>query len=100
MFANGGLWQGQQVVPGDWIDASTVASAKTAPGAIGYGYQWWIPDGSEPGQFLARGIYGQYIYVDRINDVVISVHGADRSFREPGAHEQNENMFRLIAESL
>ncbi len=100
MFANGGVWQGRQVVPGDWVDASTIASARTEPGEIGYGYQWWIPDGSEPGQFLARGIYGQYIYIDRINDVVISVHGADRDFREPGAHEQNEDMFRLIAESL
>ncbi len=100
MFANGGHWQGQQIVPGDWVDASTIASAKTVPGAIGYGYQWWIPDGSAPGQFLARGIYGQYIYVDRINNVVIAVHGADRKFREPGVNAQNENMFRLIAESL
>ncbi len=100
MVANGGRWNGQQIVPADWIDASTVASAKTAPGAIGYGYQWWIPAGSEPGQFMARGIYGQYIYIDRINDVVIAVHAADRQFREPGAHAQNENMFRLIAESF
>ncbi len=100
MIANGGRWNGQQIVPADWIDASTVASAKTAPGAIGYGYQWWIPAGSEPGQFMARGIYGQYIYIDRINDVVIAVHAADRQFRAPGAHAQNENMFRLIAESF
>ncbi len=100
MIANGGRWNGQQIVPSDWIDASTVASAKTAPGVIGYGYQWWIPAGSEPGQFMARGIYGQYIYIDRINDVVIAVHAADRQFRAPGAHAQNENMFRLIAESF
>lgn len=100
MIANGGNWQGQQVVPRDWVDASTIASANTTPGAIGYGYQWWIPDGSEPGQFLARGIYGQYIYIDRINNVVIAVHGADRKFREPGVSLQNEDIFRLIAESI
>ncbi len=100
MFANGGQWNGQQIVPGDWVDASTAATANTAPGAIGYGYQWWIPHGSEPGQFLGRGIYGQYLYVDRVNNVVISTHGADRLFREPGVHAQNEAMFRLIAESL
>ena len=100
MFANGGVWNGQQIVPVDWVEASTAASAKTRPGAIGYGYQWWIPDGSEPGQFLGRGIYGQYLYVDRVNNVVISTHGADRLFREPGVNAQNENMFRLIAESL
>ncbi|WP_341368669.1 serine hydrolase [Yoonia sp. BS5-3] len=100
MFANGGAWNGQQVVPADWVAASTRASANTAPGAIGYGYQWWMPDGSEPGQFLGRGIYGQYLYVDQVNDVVIATHGADRLFREPGVQRQNEEIFRLIAESL
>ncbi|MEM9787150.1 MAG: serine hydrolase [Pseudomonadota bacterium] len=100
MFANGGRWNGRQVVPADWVAASTRASAKTEPGKIGYGYQWWIPNGSQEGQFMGRGIYGQYLYVDQVNDVVIATHGADRLFREPGVHAQNEAMFRLIAESL
>ena len=100
MIANGGRWNGQQIVPADWVDASTVRSANTEPGKTGYGYQWWIPAGAMEGQFMARGIYGQYIYIDRINDVVISVHAADRQFREPGVSQQNEDMFRLIAESL
>ena len=100
MIANGGRWQGRQIVPADWIDASTVASARTAPGTTGYGYQWWVPVGAQPGQFMARGIYGQYIYIDRINDVVIAVHAADRQFREPGVDQQNEAIFRVIAESL
>ncbi|MEL6840185.1 MAG: serine hydrolase [Pseudomonadota bacterium] len=100
MFANGGRWNGRQVVPADWVAASTRASAKTEPGKIGYGYQWWIPNGSEEGQFMGRGIYGQYLYVDQVNDVVIATHGADRLFREPGVHAQNEAIFRLIAESL
>ncbi|PUB12062.1 serine hydrolase domain-containing protein [Yoonia sediminilitoris] len=100
MFANGGRWNDQQIVPAEWVENSTTASAKTAPGEIGYGYQWWIPVGSKPGQFMARGIYGQYIYIDRINNVVIAVHGADRNFRDPGVNEQNEAMFRLISESL
>ena len=100
MFANGGEWNGRQVVPRDWVETSTRASAQTEPGKIGYGYQWWIPAGSVPGQFLGRGIYGQYLYIDQINDVVIATHGADRLFREPGVQSQNEAIFRLIAESL
>ena len=100
MIANGGTWQGQQIVPEAWIEESTVASANTAPGEIGYGYQWWIPDGSSEGQFLARGIYGQYIYIDRPRNVVIVVNAADRQFREEGVDRENEAMFRLIAESL
>ena len=100
MFANGGMWQEQQIVPADWVEASTTASANTEPGETGYGYQWWVPDGSQKGQFLGRGIYGQYVYIDRINNVVIAVHSADRAFREDGVQEQNEAMFRQIAESL
>ncbi len=100
MIANGGRWNGQQIVPADWIDLSTVPSARTAPGATGYGYQWWVPVGAQTGQFMARGIYGQYIYIDRINDVVIAVHAADRAFRDAGVDQQNEAMFRLIAESI
>ena len=100
MIANGGNWQGQQIVPEAWIEESTVASANTLPGEIGYGYQWWIPDGSGEGQFLARGIYGQYIYIDRPRNVVIVVNAADRQFREEGVDRENEAIFRLIAESL
>ena len=88
------------MVPADWVEASTTASANTEPGETGYGYQWWVPDGSQKGQFLGRGIYGQYVYIDRINNVVIAVHSADRAFREDGVQEQNEAMFRQIAESL
>lgn len=100
MFAQGGMWQGQQIVPADWVAASTAPSAPTAPGQTGYGLQWWIPVGSGPGVFMARGIYGQYIYVDTPRNVVITTTAADRKFREPGVSQQNEDMFRLIAASL
>ena len=100
MFAQGGMWQGQQIVPADWVAASTRSSAPTAPGDTGYGYQWWIPARSDPGVFMARGIYGQYIYIDTQRDVVIATTAADRKFREVGVSQQNEDMFRLIAAKL
>ena len=95
MFAQRGTWQGRQVVPADWVDASTRASA---PGGAGYGYQWWIPGGSAPGEYMARGVYGQYIYIDTARQVVIVTTAADRQFREPGANQQNVDMFRAIAQ--
>jgi hypothetical protein len=49
---------------------------------------------------MARGIYGQYIYIDRQRGVVIAVNGADRGFRNDGVDDSNVDMFRLIAESL
>ncbi|QFT97186.1 6-aminohexanoate-dimer hydrolase [Roseovarius sp. THAF8] len=100
MIEQNGQLGGRQVVPADWIAASTTPSAPTEPGQIGYGYQWWIPQGAEPGQFMARGIYGQYIYIDQGRDVVIVTTAADRAFREPGVNDANIAMFRQIADAL
>ena len=100
MYAQGGMWRGKQIVPADWVAASTMPSAPTAPQKTGYGLQWWIPAGSAPGVFMARGIYGQYIYIDTAAGVVIATNAADRQFRDPGVSHQNEAIFRLIASNL
>lgn len=100
MILQNGLRDGRQIVPADWIAESTWPSAPTEPGKIGYGYQWWIPVGAHEGEFLARGVYGQYMYFDQPRGVLIVATGADRKFREPGVNEQNIEMFRKIAQSL
>ncbi|KIC51426.1 serine hydrolase [Tateyamaria sp. ANG-S1] len=96
MILQNGTWQGQQIVPADWIAASTRPSAPTRPGKIGYGYQWWIPVGASEGQFTGRGIYGQYLYIDKEAGVVIVTTAADRKFREAGVSASNIDMFRQI----
>lgn len=100
MIAQGGQWQGQQIVSEGWIDASTLPSAPTAPGEIGYGYHWWVPVGAPAGEFMARGIYGQYIYIDRGRGVVIATNAADRNFRDDGVADLNVAIFREIAAGL
>jgi len=97
MYLNGGRWNGQQIVPQEWVTASTLPTAPTIHNHIGYGYQWWVPEGAAEGEFMARGIYGQYIYVNRPMGVVIATTAADRKFRDPGVADQNINIFRLIA---
>ena len=97
MIANGGKWNGVQIVPQGWIDESTMRSA---PGGVGYGYQWWIPENAAQGEFFARGIYGQYIYINRAQNVVIVSTAADRKFRETGVSGANISMFRQIANGL
>lgn len=100
MILQNGLHDGRQIVPADWIAESTWPNAPTESGKIGYGYQWWIPVGAHEGEFLARGVYGQYMYFDQPRGVLIVATGADRKFREPGVNEQNIEMFRKIAQSL
>lgn len=100
MILQNGEFGGIQVVPADWIAQSTAATAPTAPGRTGYGYQWWIPVGAHEGEFFARGVYGQYIYFDQPRGVLITTTGVDRLFLEPNVHEINLEMFRKIAQSL
>ncbi len=107
MFAQGGLWQGEQIVPQDWVLASTTASAPPAgPDApasgkfYDYGLHWWIPKDASPREYLARGIYGQYIYVNEQENTVIAVNSANKSFRAPGVDPGNVEMFRAITEGL
>ncbi|MCG7518649.1 serine hydrolase [Ruegeria sp. Ofav3-42] len=100
MILQNGEHNGQQIVPAEWIAESVFPSAPTEAGEIGYGYQWWVPIGAHEGEFLARGIYGQYIYFDQPRGVLIVSTAADRGFRDEGVNEGNIEMFRSIAQSL
>lgn len=94
LVEQGGQWQGQQIVSQDWVTESTAASA---PRGVGYGYQWWLPENAAPGEVYARGIYGQFIWIDRDRNVVIAVNSGDRQFRTEGVLDSNIAMLRAIA---
>ena len=66
-----------QLVPADWIadihnadhDLFAEPYTKTAPNG-GYRNQFWIEDVDRPG-FMARGVFGQLIYIDPADDLVV-----------------------------
>ncbi|NRB03159.1 MAG: serine hydrolase [Rhodobacteraceae bacterium] len=98
MILQDGAWQGQQIVPAAWLAASTVPSAPTEEGKIQYGYQWWIPADARPGEVLARGVYGQFLYLDRARETVVVVTAADHEFREKPVYDSMMDMFRTLAD--
>jgi CubicO group peptidase (beta-lactamase class C family) len=67
LYLNQGRWQDRQIVPAEWVEAST---RKYIDGTLqsGYGYQWWI---AEPGLYMALGYSGQYIIVAPKLDLVV-----------------------------
>lgn len=105
LMRDGGAWNGVQIVPAPWVDISTRPSApRLEPGenpasfwTFGYGYHWWVPDAPEEA-FLAIGIWGQYIYVDRARDVVIVKTSADEAFDT--RDYETVALFRAIAEMM
>jgi CubicO group peptidase (beta-lactamase class C family) len=71
LYLHGGRAGDRQVVPADWVAASTRAHSAGWPDRYGrYGYLWWI---RPSGAFLAVGYGGQLLYIDRARDAVIVV---------------------------
>lgn len=71
MVANGGVVDGTQVVPAQWLHDATAVDATSDPAEF-YQYFWWVyPHDSASADFAARGNFGQYIYVDPEDDIVI-----------------------------
>ena len=60
LFLNQGQWDGNTVVPADWVAASTTSHVNRGD-KEGYGYLWWIdPQGK---YYAALGRGGQHIFV-------------------------------------
>ncbi len=101
LFLNGGRRDDRQVVPAAWVAASVRPGATTmAEGfgaGFGYGYQWWVPDGDD-GDFLAMGIWGQFVYVHPGHRIVIVKTSTDPGF----AARERETVaaFRAMAASF
>jgi CubicO group peptidase (beta-lactamase class C family) len=111
LFLHRGNWQGQQLVPESWVQASVTPDAShlqpnsedSAHPGIGYGYQWWVPDGDE-GEFMANGVFNQYIYVNPTTRTVIVKNSANQNYYDVDnpyrGTLQHVAMFRAIAHSL
>ena len=80
LYLNKGVWNGQQVVPREWVEESTSPKVSIGPDlnypmAIKYGYWWWIPAQG----YQARGYNGQYIIVRPDLKMVVAVTSEDQS---------------------
>ena len=76
---NGGVADGEQILPDGWMEAA--GTPKTyGEEKVDYGYMLWPISDSEntihDGAFEARGIFGQKIYVNPRENVVIAILGA------------------------
>ncbi len=107
LYLHEGNWFGEQIIPRHWIQKSVNAEkphllpqSSRQKSRFGYGYQWWLPANYQ-NDFLARGVYGQYIYVSPEHKVVIVKNSADPYWRA-GSKENFKTtaMFQSIAKAL
>ena len=69
LFARGGRWRGEQIIPTAWVAESTASHSETDTGE-GYGYMWWVGD---DGDFSARGYGGHVLVVYPRLDLVMVI---------------------------
>lgn len=110
LYLNQGQWNGKQLVPTDWIkeslsmDGSHLLPDNTERESfLGYGYQWWIPDNPQR-DYMAIGVYSQFIYVSPKKNVVIVKNSANHryvtAFDDFVTTYLHLALFRSIANSL
>jgi CubicO group peptidase (beta-lactamase class C family) len=75
LYLNGGRWDGVQVIPADYVRASTRRQSVPPPaaGVDGYGYQWWVTTEHGHPSFVAVGYGGQFVQVIPDLDLVVVI---------------------------
>jgi len=74
LYLNDGTWEGEQVVPAEWVEASQqpYIERKYIPDYY-YGYHWWVSDDHT---YSAVGYGGQWITIlPEENLVVVFTNG-------------------------
>jgi CubicO group peptidase (beta-lactamase class C family) len=68
LYLNGGRWDGAQVVPAEYVAASTRPRRDPS-----FGYLWWLTDAAGHDSFRAEGFGGQLVQVIPDLDLVVVI---------------------------
>jgi CubicO group peptidase (beta-lactamase class C family) len=92
-LSNGRLADGTQVLPANWM----VESTSPSKGNPGYGYFWWL---YQDGTYRAAGIFGQAIYINPKENIVIAMHSARAVASNQPDWELQSAFFTALTEAV
>jgi len=100
---NNGVINGEAILPENWVQKT--GSPKELPDGteIDYGYLWWTAEttaGRRDGAFSADGIFGQTIYLNPAENVVIVVWSAWPYPEQSGKFDYDWSVFEAVVDSL
>ena len=105
LYKNGGVWQGKQIIPAKWVEASLAKQVARSedPNGGHYGYLFWhdsIPFGNELLEVTyATGNGGNKIYIFKDIPFVIVITAT--AYNRPYAHGQvNQMMGKYILPAI
>ncbi len=91
-LADGKLADGTRILPEGWMAESTAPSK----GFDGYGYFWWLGGN---GSYQASGVFGQAIYVNPEENLVIAVHSAWNAADDDEDFDMLDELFAELVEA-
>jgi CubicO group peptidase (beta-lactamase class C family) len=78
LYLHGGNWNGQQIVPADWVAMSTAAPSGARGEHGGMGYEWNVANGPNGRQYGGTGRGGQSLIVwPDLDTIVVSMAGGN-----------------------
>jgi CubicO group peptidase (beta-lactamase class C family) len=105
LYLHGGKWNNAQVVPEDWVKASTRPYSDSESG--GYGYLWWTADAAggkrkkisfPKGSYWAEGHLGQYaVVVPSLDLIIINRVDDDMTKREVDKRQMSRMVQMVVA---
>ena len=85
------------ILPEAYLAKATSTQAEFGSDRLSYGYQWWIYN---DGSFDGRGIFGQGIYIDPANELVIAINANWPVASASEYADLRYELYRLIQSSV
>lgn len=98
LVLKGGLYNGRQLVPESWIQASTNIYTRSNYNDYDYGYMWWQRNVGEQNIIFAWGNGGQYIMILPNLESVISITSDMES--STGSRRYQRQIFTFLEETI
>ncbi len=91
MMRDAGQFEGQQVVPADWVGASLVPRTRSPFSGLDYGYGWFL---TRSGYALARGYGGQIIAAHQQRKLAVAITS------DPASPARSSGYFGVLLDLL
>lgn len=99
LFLSGGRWEGEQLVPADWVEQATREQVPADP-MDGYGFQWWTHPTDGDHSFQAIGYGGQQIVVVPDRGLVVVLATELRQADPSSRGIDNQVLTALVADTI
>lgn len=106
LYLSGGRWDGQPILPADWVQHSATYHTTFPPEAgdtcqkSGYGWLWWLRPQGPYESMLAVGYAGQFVYVVPALDLVVVMTGETAHVPELFRDSRMLCQFNLVEEFI